>query len=225
MRAMILAAGRGERMRPLTDTTAKPLLAVRGKRLIQYHIEALARVGIRDIAINLAWKGAQIRETLGDGSAFGVQLHYSDEGSEAFETGGGIYAALPLLGSEPFVVVSGDVWTDYPFASLIGRLASDDVAHFVVVPNPEFHVRGDFGLREDRLVDDAAVRYTYGNIGVLRPEFFSGCAPGKFPLAPLMYEWIRRGKVSGELYAGQWHNVGTPEQLEKLNLEKLNSEW
>ena len=225
MRAMILAAGRGERMRPLTDSTAKPLLTVAGKALIQYHIEALARAGITHIVINLAWQGAQIRATLGDGSAFGVQLYYSDEGSEALETGGGIYAALPLLGAEPFVVVSGDVWTDYPFATLAARLAADDVAHFVVVPNPEFHARGDFGLTDGRLVDDTAVRYTYGNIGVLRPEFFVGCRAGKFPLAPLMFEWIRRGKVSGELYAGAWHNVGTPEQLEKLNLEKLNSEW
>lgn len=216
MRAMILAAGRGERMRPLTDRTPKPLLPVAGKPMIQYHIEALAAAGVRDIVINLAWLGAQLRAALGNGSRFGVRIEYSDEGDAALETGGGVFKALPLLGKEAFIVVSGDVWTEYPLAHCMKKLSSADVAHFVVVPNPDFHARGDFGLADGRLVDEGE-RYTYANIGVIRPEFFAGCQPGRFPLAPLMFEWIRKGRVSGELYRGAWHNVGTPEQLEQLN--------
>jgi MurNAc alpha-1-phosphate uridylyltransferase len=196
MRAMILAAGRGERMRPLTDHTPKPLLPIAGKPMIQYHIEALAQAGVRDIVINVAWLGSQIIAALGNGAQFGVRIHYSDEGDAALETGGGIFKALPLLagasGSEPFVVVSGDIWTEYPLA--------------------------DSGLSGARLVD-AGERYTYANIGVFRPEFFAGCQPGRFPLAPLMFDWIRKDQVSGELYRGVWHNVGTPEQLRRLDQE------
>jgi MurNAc alpha-1-phosphate uridylyltransferase len=222
MRAMILAAGRGERMRPLTDTTPKPLLTIGGKPMIQYHIEALAAAGMREIVVNLAWLGARISDALGDGSRFGVNIHYSDEGDTALETGGGIFKALPWLagasGNDPFVVVSGDVWTEYPFGACANKLAPMDVAHLVVVPNPDFHTRGDFGLANGRLVD-AGERYTYANIGVFRPEFFAGCGPGKFPVGPMMFEWIRKGRVSGELYRGGWHNVGTPEQLRQLDQE------
>lgn len=222
MRAMILAAGRGERMRPLTDRTPKPLLAVAGKPMIQYHIEALAAAGIDDIVINLAWLGEQLRAALGNGSQFGVRIEYSDEGDTALETGGGVFKALPLLGKEAFVVVSGDVWTEYPLGDLIDqrmkKLSSADVAHFVLVPNPGFHARGDFGLADGRLVDGGD-RYTYANIGVFRPEFFAQCQPGRFPLAPLMYQWIRQGRVSGELYRGAWHNVGTPQQLQQIDQE------
>lgn len=213
---MILAAGRGERMKPLTDTVAKPLLPVAGKPLIQYHIEALASAGIPDIVINLAWQGAMIREALGDGSQFGVRIAYSDEGDVALETGGGVFNALPLLGHSPFLVVSGDVWTDYPLAQATSRLAAGDVAHFVVVPNPNFHTRGDFGLRDGRMTDEAE-RYTYANIGVFTAGFFAGCRPGRFGLAPLMYEWIRKQRVSGELYQGRWYNIGTPAQLAQLD--------
>lgn len=217
---MILAAGRGERMKPLTDTTAKPLLGVAGKSLIQRHIEALASAGIKDIVVNLAWQGAKIRVALGDGARFGVRIAYSDEGNAALETGGGIFNALPLLGEAPFLVVSGDIWTDYPLAGAVARAASDlmadDVAHFVLVPNPDFHTRGDFGLRDGRLTDEPE-RYTYANIGVFRPEFFAGCKPGRFALAPLMYEWINQHHVSGELYAGRWYNIGTPAQLAELD--------
>jgi N-acetyl-alpha-D-muramate 1-phosphate uridylyltransferase len=211
---MILAAGRGERMRPLTDDMPKPLLPVGGKPLIQYHIENLAAAGIRDIVINLAWQGAKIPATLGDGSRFGVRLRYSDEGATALETGGGICNALPLLGNDPFIVVSGDVWTAFPFATL--RLDRDDVAHFVVVPNPGFHAAGDFGLVNGRMTE-AGMRYTYANIGMFTAEFFQHCKPEPFALAPLMYEWIRKGKVSGELYEGPWENVGTPAQLAALD--------
>jgi MurNAc alpha-1-phosphate uridylyltransferase len=213
---MILAAGRGERMRPLTDTLPKPLLEVGGKPLIQYHLEALARAGFEDVVINLAWQGELIRRALGDGKRFGLRICYSEEPEGALETGGGILAALPLLGPGPFLAISGDVWSAFPLESLGGRLASGDVAHFVLVPNPDFHAQGDFGLDGGRLVDRAP-RYTYANISVLCAEFFAGSQPGRFPLAPLMFEWIRRGRVSGELYLGPWHNVGTPMQLTQLD--------
>jgi N-acetyl-alpha-D-muramate 1-phosphate uridylyltransferase len=222
MRAMILAAGRGERMRPLTDTRPKPLLEVGGKSLIQYHLEALARAGIKDVVINLAWHGAQIRHALGGGERFGVSIRYSDEPEGALETGGGILAALPLLGPEPFLVISGDIWSEFPLDSCIGRLAAGDVAHFVLVPNPDFHAQGDFGIEDGRLLDRAP-RYTYANIGVLSAEFFAGRQPGRFAVAPLMFEWIRRGRVSGELFAGRWHNLGTPAQLAQLDADLLVS--
>ncbi|MBM0108472.1 nucleotidyltransferase family protein [Steroidobacter sp. S1-65] len=222
MRAMILAAGRGERMRPLTDHTPKPLLPVAGKPMIQYHIEALAAAGVREVVINLAWLGQQICAALGNGSQFGVRIHYSDEGDAALETGGGVFQALPVLagpsGTDAFIVVSGDIWTEYAFAAAMEKLADDDVAHLVVVPNPDFHTRGDFGLADGRLLDSGE-RYTYANIGVFRPEFFVGCKPGRFPIAPLMFDWIRKGRVSGELYQGVWHNVGTPRQLEQIDQE------
>jgi N-acetyl-alpha-D-muramate 1-phosphate uridylyltransferase len=220
MKAMILAAGRGERMRPLTDKTPKPLLPVAGKPLIEYHIENLAAIGVRDIVINHAWLGAQIPAALGDGSRFGGRLGYSDEGDSALETGGGICNALPLLGDEPFIVVSGDVWTEFPFDSL--SLAKADVAHFVVVPNPDFHTRGDFGLENGRMID-GGTRYTYANIGVFTRDFFAGRKPEKFALAPLMFDWIRKGRVSGELFEGAWHNIGTPAQLAALN-EQLRAQ-
>jgi MurNAc alpha-1-phosphate uridylyltransferase len=202
-------------MRPLTDTTPKPLLLVAGKPMIQYHIEALAVAGIRDIVINLAWLGARIRAALGDGSQFGVRIQYSDEDAVALETGGGVFKALPLLGPAPFLVVSGDVWTEYPLGDCVNKLAAADVAHFVLVPNPDFHTRGDFALADGRLTEQGE-RHTYANIGVFRPEFFAACQPGRFPLAPLMLEWIRQGRVSGELYRGGWHNVGTPQQLASI---------
>lgn len=216
MKAMILAAGRGERMRPLTDRLPKPLLPVAGKPLIQFHIEALAANGVRDIVINLAWRGAMIRNALGDGVRYGVRIHYSDEGDAALETGGGILQALSLLGEEPFIVVSGDVWTDYPLQQLPSHLDHQDVAHFVLVHNPDYHRHGDFGLREGRVID-AGERLTYANIGVFRPQFFSGYPPGRFALEPVMRERIRGGHVSGELYLGNWFNLGTPEQLAELD--------
>src|SRR5262245_41658581 len=216
MRAMILAAGRGERMRPLTDIRPKPLLEVGGKPLIQYHLEALARAGITDVVINLAWQGEALRSAPGDGQRFGVRICYSEEPDGALETGGGMFAALPMLGPGPFLAISGDIWTDFPLESLSRRLASGDVAHFVLVPNPDFHEQGDFGLDGGRLLDRAP-RYTYANIGVLTAEFFADRQPGRFPLAPLMFDWIRRGRISGELYRGRWYNLGTPMQLTQLD--------
>lgn len=215
MRAMILAAGRGERMRPLTDTVPKPMLRVAGKPLIEWHVEALAAVGIREIVINLAWLGEQIREHLGDGRRWAVNIAYSPE-EQALETGGGVFQALPLLGEQPFVLLSADVWTDYPLARLLQLPQPHDMAHFVMVPNPEFHPRGDFALAAGRIVP-AGERLTYGNVGVFRPGFFAGCQPGRFALAPLMHRWVEQGRISGECHQGQWHNLGTPAQLEVLN--------
>jgi len=215
MRAMVLAAGRGERMRPLSDVTPKPLLQVGGKSLIQRHLEALAAVGIHEVMINLAWKGEQIRAALGDGSGCGVHLTYSDEGPQALETGGGIHRALPWLG-ERFLVISADIWSDFPLSNCLSLPMGSDVAHFVVVPNPDYHRRGDFGLSDGRMTLQGEL-LTYANIGCFHADFFAACAPGRFPLAPLMFDWIRAGRVSGELYTGGWCNVGTPDQLATLD--------
>jgi MurNAc alpha-1-phosphate uridylyltransferase len=172
---------------------------------------------VQDIVVNLAWQGAMLRSALGDGSRFDVQLHYTDEGTDALETGGGIFNALPLLGEGPFIVVSGDIWTDFPMRTLLTRLAAPDVAHFVMAPNPDFHPRGDFMLSEGRVREGGGQRYTYANIAILTREFFAQCQPGKFPLVPVMRRWIREERVSGELYTGEWRNVGTPAQLNELN--------
>jgi MurNAc alpha-1-phosphate uridylyltransferase len=219
---MILAAGRGERMRPLTDHTPKPLLKVGAKALIDYHIEALRSAGIQDIVINNAWLGDQVRAHVGDGSRFGVRVTHSDERPVALETGGGIHHALPLLGNEPFLVVNGDIWTDMPFASLRTALGANDLAHFVMVPNPPHHPRGDFVLSGNRIREQGEPRYTFSGIGVYRPAFFEGCEPGAFKLLPLMLRAMRAGRVSGELYEGRWFDIGTPERLAQLD-EALSS--
>lgn len=214
MRAMILAAGRGERMRPLTDHTPKPLLRVGPHTLIEYHIRALAQAGIHELIINHAHLGAQIEQALGDGHRFGVHIRYSPEG-EALETGGGILQALPLLGPESFVVVNGDIWTDFPFVRLLARVSG--LAHLVLVDNPPQHVVGDFVLGPDGLVrDDDGPRLTFSGIGVYRPELFADCRPGKFALAPLLRAAMAQGLVSGEYYPGVWMDVGTPERLAQL---------
>jgi N-acetyl-alpha-D-muramate 1-phosphate uridylyltransferase len=214
MKAIVLAAGRGERMRPITDRIPKPLVPVAGKALIEYHIEALARVGVRDIVINLSHLGAQIPAALGDGSRFGARITYSDEGPVPFETGGGIFNALPLLGPGPFIVVNGDIWTDFDF----GTLALDPGAHarLVLVPNPPHVARGDFGLVGDLVVEREHDRYTYSGIGVYAPDFFAGCVPGKFPLLPLLKRAIAAERLRGQVFRGDWCDVGTPERLATL---------
>jgi MurNAc alpha-1-phosphate uridylyltransferase len=211
---MILAAGRGERMRPHTDEVPKPLLEAGGHALIEYHLHALGRAGVREVVINLAWRGGQIRAALGDGSRYGVRIDYSDEGPEALETGGGIFRALPLLGTAPFLVVNGDVWTDLD----PGRLAlpAGALAHLVLVPNPGHHPGGDFGL-EDGRVTTAAPLLTYAGIGVYDPRLFTGCTPGRFPLKPLLDRALAAGRLTGERYDGLWLDIGTPERLAALD--------
>jgi N-acetyl-alpha-D-muramate 1-phosphate uridylyltransferase len=215
MRAIVLAAGRGERMRPLTDQLPKPLLPVAGKPLIGYHLEALARAGVHDVVVNLSWLGAKIRETLGDGSRYGVRVAYSDEGPVPYETGGGIFHALPLLGAGPFIVVNGDTWTDVDF----GRLDIDAAAHarLVLVPNPPHHPRGDFGLEGADVVERDTDRYTYAGIGIYRAEFFAGCEAGRFPLLPLLRRAIAARTLRGEVHRGEWQDIGSPERLAALD--------
>lgn len=221
MRAMILAAGRGERMRPLTLATPKPLLEAGGSPLIVHHLRALRAAGFEDIVINLSWLGDQVRSVLGDGGRHGVRIHYSDEGSEPLETGGGIFRALPLLGAGPFVVLNGDVWTDLDFSRLRDRLAPHDFAHLVLVPNPAHNEKGDFVLEGGRIVERPGERLTFSGVGVYRAELFDGCRDGIFKLAPLLRAAARAGRVSGELHAGAWLDIGTPERLADLD-ELLN---
>jgi len=213
--AMILAAGRGERLRPLTDTTPKPLLRVRGQPLIERHVMGLVRAGVERIVINLAWLGAQISEYLGDGARYGAAIVYSDEQPQALETAGGIIRALPHLGRAPFAVVNGDIYTDFPFETL--GLAPDRDAHLVLVPNPPQHLRGDFGLEQGMALADAASRYTFSGIAMYRDAFFAGCADGVRPLKPMLLRCMAVKRCSAELYTGPWEDVGTPERLQALN--------
>lgn len=223
MKAMILAAGRGERMRPLTDLLPKPLLPVAGKPLIQYHLEALHRAGLQHIVINHAWLGHLLPAHLGSGQQFGVKIHYSDEGSEGLETAGGIKKALSLLGHDPFIVVNGDVFCDYPYQQLAGKLAADCLAHLVLVPNPPQHPNGDFGLsQQGYALTEAAHCFTFSGIAVYRPEFFSVVPEGKQKLAPYLRQAMQRNKVTAELYQGVWHDIGTVQRLTELS-EQLES--
>ena len=212
---MILAAGRGERLRPMTDTTPKPLLRVRGQPLIERHVIGLARAGLERIVINLAWLGSQIREYLGDGSRYGVPIVYSEEQPRALETAGGIFRALPHLAPGPFAVVNGDIYTNFPFGDL--RLAADRDAHLVLVPNPPQHPRGDFGLEQGLALSAAANQYTFSGIAVYRNAFFAGCADGVFPLKPLLLRSMDARSCSAELYEGLWEDVSTAERLRALN--------
>jgi MurNAc alpha-1-phosphate uridylyltransferase len=212
---MILAAGRGERLRPMTDTTPKPLLRVRGQPLIERHVMGLVRAGVERIVINLSWLGAQISEYLGDGARYGAAIVYSDEQPHALETAGGIIRALPQLGRAPFAVVNGDIYTDFPFETL--GLAPDRDAHLVLVPNPPQHLQGDFGLERGRALADAASRYTFSGIAMYRDAFFAGCADGVRPLKPMLLRCMAVKRCSAELYTGAWEDVGTPERLQALN--------
>jgi len=216
MKAMILAAGRGNRMRPLTDHTPKPLLLARGKPLIEHQIERLASAGFRDLVINHAHLGNQIESTLGNGAHLGVHIRYSAEGEgRALETGGGIFKALPLLGPDPFLVVNGDIWSDLVLNTL--SLAANDLAHLVLVANPSHHQGGDFALAGGRVRADGAPRFTFGGIGLYRPELFSGCEGGAFPLAPLLRTAMAADRISGQLHSGHWYDIGTPERLAALD--------
>ena len=216
MKAMILAAGRGERMRPLTDTTPKPLLTVAGKALIEYHIEALAKAGITELVINCAWLGQKIIDKLGDGKQYGVNIVYSDEGKQALETAGGIIHAMDLLGNDPFIVINGDIWCDYDFSKLPKKPVG--LAHLVMTNNPEHNPQGDFVLQNDGFLKaDGDNRLTFSGIGVYKPALFAGLPEGKQPLAPLLRSAMQNNKVTGEKHPGKWQDIGTPERLDELN--------
>lgn len=228
--ALILAAGRGERMRPLTDAAPKPLLSAGGRRLIEWQIESLVRAGIQQIVVNVAHLPDQFEAALGDGRRYGAVLSYSREGEhadDALESLGGIIKALPLLGSAPFVVTSGDIVTDFPYrrlASASEHQRDGEVdAHLVLVDNPPFHLRGDMGLVNRRIAPDATPRMTYANIGIFSPRLFATVAEqlqGKrAPLFPWLYEAARAGRVSGEVYQGRWWNAGTPDELARIDAE------
>ena len=236
---MILSAGKGERMRPLTLSRPKPLLDVGGMALIEHHLYALATAGFGEVVVNLSWLGEQIPAALGDGARYGLKIDYSAEGPQPLETGGGIFRALPLLcpmGVEPFLVLNGDVWMQYPFAELRERYAQGlpgrDQAHLVLVPNPEHNRQGDFAFDAGRMIESvpgtaadtsvanriaALPKFTFSGLGVYHPSLFNACADGKFKLAPLLRTAAVNGRVSVELFEGDWLDIGTPERLEALN--------
>ena len=224
MRALIFAAGKGERMRPLTETTPKPLLGVGGKPLVEWHLEKLAALGATDVVLNISWLADRFAPALGDGARWGLRLHYSHEGPEPLETGGGMLRALPLLGDAPFLAVNGDIWTDYDFARLPREPAG--VAHLVMVDNPPQHPRGDFHL-DDRgqLQASGSPTLTFSGIGLYRPDILRGWqaqpgangAPPRFKLAPLLISAMARGEITGEHHRGRWTDVGTPQRLAELD--------
>jgi MurNAc alpha-1-phosphate uridylyltransferase len=218
MRALILAAGRGERLRPLTDTTPKPLIEVGGQTLIEYHLQNLAQTGFREVVINLAHLGDMIRDALGDGSKWGLNIHYSQEPEGALDTGGGIYQALPLLGDSPFAVINSDVYSDYPLARL--RAIKCSHAHLILVPNPEHNPSGDFELQGGYLSKVSepgdSTSHTFSGISVYHPRFFSAAPGGRFSVVPLLFEATELQHVTGEIYRGNWHDIGNLERLERL---------
>lgn len=214
MRAMILAAGRGKRMGALTDDTPKPLLEIKNKPLIVYQIEALREAGIEEFVINLGYLGHKIEATLGTGKQWSVKIQYSPE-DPILETGGGVAKALPLLGADPFIVVSSDIYTDFPYRRLPKE--PKGLAHLVMVDNPPHHPRGDYALVDGKVCKTGEVLFNFGGIGVYRPELFSGCPEGIFPLNLLYEKAIQAQQLSGEYYQGLWHNIGTSEQLASLN--------
>lgn len=216
MKAMILAAGRGERLRPRTDRTPKALIEAGGKPLLAWHLERIRRAGIRDVVINVSHLADQITRRFGDGAEYGLALRWSHE-PQALETAGGIAEACPLLGAAPFLLVNSDIWCDYDLAKLVGMDLGARLAHLVLIPNPPHNVAGDFSLDDTRIGNDGAPRYTYAGIAVLSPALVSGVTPGeKAPLAPFLRSAAARGAVTGELHGGIWHDVGTEERLGRL---------
>jgi len=220
MKAMILAAGRGERLRPLTDEIPKPLIKVGGMALIEYHLDNLADAGFKDVIINTAWHAEKIHELLENGKKYGVHIQYSDEGT-ALETAGGIINALPLLGDEPFLVVNGDIWCDFDFTEL-PELEEDNQAHLILVDNPDHNEKGDFALQNGMVRNSGDTMYTYSGIGIYRADFFAEQQPGALPLAPIIRQKCERSLISGQLYDGQWTDVGTIERLQDLE-KQLNN--
>ena len=220
---MVLAAGRGERMRPLTDESPKSLLVAGGKPLIVWLIERLAAAGIRELVINHAWKGAMIEAALGNGASFGVSIRYSPEAT-ALETAGGIARALPLLGGEPFIAVAADVYSDFDFTRLVAHATTLELAHLVLVPNPAHNARGDFALEGERLLNAGPAMLTFSGIGLYRPALFAGVSPeAPSKLAPLVRAAISAGHATGELHSGEWRDIGTPQRLAELDDHLLRS--
>ncbi|MBA1438471.1 MAG: nucleotidyltransferase family protein [Epsilonproteobacteria bacterium] len=221
MQAMILAAGRGERMRPLTDTTPKPLLHVRGKPLLQWHIENLVQAGFNEIIINVAHLGEQIIEFVDDGSRWGAKITISDEREGgALESAGGIKKALPLLGNEPFLVVNGDIFCNYRFDS--DFQLDDKLAHLILVPNPSHNKHGDFGLDDALVCNKADTMWTFSGIGYYNPAVFAKINPKtKTPLAPLLRKYIDQNSISGEVFRGLWSDIGTPQRLKQINEKNI----
>ena len=217
MNALIFAAGFGERMRPLSLHTPKPLLLVHGKALIVYHLEALARAGVRKVVINISHLGEQIKQALGDGSAWNLQLHYSEEGHPPLETGGGMHKALALLGDAPFIALNGDIFVDLDFSSLVQRTLRGALAHLLMVNNPAHHPEGDFVLSEGTLRTCGPNKLTFSGIGLYHPKLLAGLPPGRYKLGPILREAMAFGQISGELFTGRWEDVGTPERLSALN--------
>ena len=213
MKAMVLAAGRGERLRPLTDETPKSLIEVRGQALLERHLDNIAASGITEVVINLGWLGERIRERIGSGSEYGLNVVFSDEGDNVLETGGGILKALPLLGSDPFAVVNADIYTDLPIPEV--ELDDNTDGHLVLVPSPAYRDAGDFGLDGERITNEAL--YTFSGMSFYRPEFFAGCEAGRFSIVPLLRKAADAGRLSGMLYEGLWADVGTPERLAAIN--------
>ena len=215
MIAMLLAAGRGERLRPLTDSLPKALVEVHGVSLLERHLGALKSVGVETVVVNLGWHGEQIVERIGSGSAFGLNVVYSPEGENILETGGGIQRAMPMLGTDPFLVVNGDIFTDMPPPT--EALDAHDLAHLVLVPTPSEKNSGDFDLTEGRVRNGYLAEYTFSGVAVYRPEFFAECSPGRFSVAPMLRSAADADRLGGSVYAGLWRDVGTPERLAELN--------
>ncbi len=212
---MILAAGRGERLRPLTDTTPKSLVEVRGKPLLECHLHALQTAGVETVVINLGWLGDKVFDRIGSGARYDLNVVYSNEGDNILETGGGIHRALPMLGDDPFLVVNADIYTDMPFSGI--NLGANDMAHLVLVPTPPNKEGGDFALADGRVRNSGTELLTFSGVSVYRPEFFADCEPGRFSVVPMLRAAADDDRISGSVYAGLWRDVGTPARLAELN--------
>jgi len=215
MIAMILAAGRGERLRPITDSVPKCLVEVRGQSLLERHLEHVSKAGIKDVVINLGWLGEQIVERVGSGSEYGLNILYSDEGDDVLETGGGIHKALPILGSEPFLVLNADIFTEMPVPEI--TLRDNALGHLVLVPTPDYRAVGDFDLKRGSIRNGDSPALTFSGAAMYRPEFFGGCEAGRFSIVPLMRAAADAGRLQGSLYEGGWADVGTPERLAAID--------
>jgi MurNAc alpha-1-phosphate uridylyltransferase len=213
--AMLLAAGRGERLRPVTDSVPKSLLEIGGQALLERHLRSLAEGGVETVVINLGWLGEQITERIGSGEEYGLNVVYSQEGDNILETGGGIHRALPVLGADPFLVINADIYTDMPLPDV--QLSDDDMVHLVCVPVPEDMASGDFAIVDGRICNDGEPMFTFSGVSIYRPEFFADCTPGRFSVVPMLRAAADADRISGSIYSGLWRDVGTPERLAELN--------